>query len=187
LLEAVDAWDPSWIPPGCGPVEYLARLGVLDARLLAVHGVQLTDAELAALGDVGATLATCPRSNEWTGAGRAPLDRFYASGVRVAFGTDSLASVATLSLFDELAFAHRRAPAVPAKWMVRSATLGGAKALGRDDEFGSLEAGRSARVIAVDLPAAALDERVAGPEPWLLEGVTPARVSWPASEAGGDA
>ena len=62
----------------------------------------------------GATLATCPRSNRWTGAGVPPVARFYESGVRVAVGTDSLASVEDLNVFAELAEMRRLAPSVPA-------------------------------------------------------------------------
>ena len=49
LLTDLGAWDDSWRCPGCGPVEYIARAGLLNDRLLAVHGVHLTDAELARL------------------------------------------------------------------------------------------------------------------------------------------
>ena len=73
---------------------------------------------------------TCPRSNRWTGAGVPPIDRFYASGVRVAIGTDSLASVEDLNLFAEMAEVRRLAPAVPAARILESATLAGAEALG---------------------------------------------------------
>ena len=84
----------SWTPPACGPVEFLSRqLGLLNDRLLAVHGVQLTDVELRGCRGAGATVVTCPTQQLWTGAGAPPIARFYASGVRVAVGTDSLASV----------------------------------------------------------------------------------------------
>ncbi len=93
LLQALGVWDESWACPGCGPVDYLEQVGLIDDRLVAVHGVQLTDEELARLAEARATVVTCPRSNAWTGAGEPPIDRFYRSGVRVAVGTDSLASV----------------------------------------------------------------------------------------------
>ena len=79
-----------------------------------MHGTQLPDAELARLAAAGATLVTCPRSNRWTGAGIPPIERFYASGVRVAIGTDSLASVEDLNLFGELAYVRQLAPHIPA-------------------------------------------------------------------------
>ena len=83
--------------------QYLDDSGFLDARVLAVHGVQMTPADLARLAARGATLVTCPRSNGHTGAGAPPIEDFYASGVRVAVGTDSLASAPDLNVFAELA------------------------------------------------------------------------------------
>ena len=84
LLEELDVWDPAWVAPGVSPVQYLDEGGFLDARVLAVHGVQMTPADLARLVARGTTLVTCPRSNGHTGAGRPPLEDFYSSGVRVA-------------------------------------------------------------------------------------------------------
>ena len=63
LLQRRGVWPSAWTPPGCGPVEYLDRLGVLSERLLVVHGVQLSDADLRLLATRGSTLVTCPRSN----------------------------------------------------------------------------------------------------------------------------
>jgi cytosine/adenosine deaminase-related metal-dependent hydrolase len=60
--------------------------------------------------EIGATLVTCPRSNQWVGVGYPPVERFYKSGVSVAVGTDSLASVGDLNLFSELAAMHWLAP-----------------------------------------------------------------------------
>jgi cytosine/adenosine deaminase-related metal-dependent hydrolase len=172
VLEAVGAWTTEWQPPACGPVEYLERLDLLDSRLVAVHGVQLTDDELARLAGAGATLVTCPRSNEWTGAGIPPIGRFYASGVRVAIGTDSLASVDSLSLFDEMAAVRRAAPGITAERIVRSATADGAAALGFDD-FGKLEPGAAPGVIAVSMPAG-----VDAVEEYLVSGIPSSDVTW---------
>src|SRR3954447_96766 len=130
LLESLRVWNAGWSAPGCGPVAYLDDLGLVNDRLLAVHGVQFTDGELARLAAAGATVVTCPRSNRWTGAGTPPIDRFYASGVQVAIGTDSLASVEDLNLFAELAEVRRLAPGVSASRLLESATLIGARALG---------------------------------------------------------
>ena len=173
LLERLGAWNPTWTAPGCGPVEYLDALGMVHDRLLAVHGVQFTDAELTRLAAAGATVVTCPRSNRWTGAGLPPIDRFYASGVRVAVGTDSLASVADLNLFAELAEVRRLAPTVPASRILDSATLAGAQALGFDSELGSIEPGKRAQLLAVRVPAG-----VADVEEYLVNGVAPSDIRW---------
>jgi len=142
-------------------------------HLLAVHGVQLTDADLARLAAAGATVVTCPRSNRWTGAGTPPIDRFYASGVRVAIGTDSLASVDDLSVFAELAAVRRLGPRVPASRLLDSATRQGAIALGFDADLGSIAPGKRAQLVAVRLPAGVTDV-----EEYLVSGVPPEDISW---------
>jgi cytosine/adenosine deaminase-related metal-dependent hydrolase len=152
LLEELGAWDPAWTCPRCGPVEYLDRLGFLDDRTLVVHGVHLADAELRVLAARGATLVTCPRSNEWTGGGAPPVERFYRSGVRVAVGTDSLASVADLNLLAELAALRRHAPGIAAAALLESATAIGARALGFGGELGTIEPGCRAALVAARIP-----------------------------------
>jgi cytosine/adenosine deaminase-related metal-dependent hydrolase len=173
LLEALNVWNPSWTPPACGPVEYLQRLGLVDANLVAVHGVQFTDGDLSRLASAGATVVACPRSNTWTGAGDPPVERFYASGVRVAVGTDSLASVENLNLFAELAAVRRLAPGVSAGRLLESATRAGATALGFQADFGSIEPGKRAQLLAVRLP-----DQVTNVEEYLVSGVAPSDVMW---------
>jgi aminodeoxyfutalosine deaminase len=173
LLERLGVWNAAWTPPGCGPVGYLDRLGLVNERLLAVHGVQFTDAELSRLSAANATVVTCPRSNRWTGAGDPPVDRFYASGVRVGIGTDSLASVDDLNLFAEMAEVRRLAPAVAPARILESATLAGARALGFGAEHGSIEPGKRAELLAVRLPADCGDV-----EEYLLSGIQPADIRW---------
>ena len=177
LLETLGAWNAEWTPPGCGPVEYLERLGLVHERLLAVHGVQFADDDLARLARAGATVVACPRSNRWTGAGEPPIERFYASGARVAIGTDSLASVQDLNLFAEMADVRRLAPRVPASRILESATLSGAQALGFASELGSLEPGKRAQLLAVRLPPSCADV-----EEYLVSGIQPADIRWLDSE-----
>jgi len=173
LLEALNVWNSAWTPPGCGPVEYLQRLGLVDGNLVAVHGVEFTDDDLSRLETAGATLVACPRSNKWTGAGEPPIERFYASGVRVAVGTDSLASVANLNLFEEATTLRWLAPTVPATRLLASATLDGATALGFQADFGSIEPGKRAQLLAVRLP-----DRVTDVEEYLVSGIEPRDVTW---------
>lgn len=173
LLERLGVWDPTWTPPWVGPVEYLDRFGLLNERLLAVHAVQLTDAELDLVARAEATVVTCPRSNRWTGAGIPPVDRFYASGVRVAIGTDSLASVEDLSIFNELAALRTIAPGVAARRLLESATRAGAEALGFGEELGTIEPQKRAELIAVRIPAATEDV-----EEYLLSGIPAEDISW---------
>jgi aminodeoxyfutalosine deaminase len=172
-LEAMGRWVPDWQPPACTPVEYLDRLGFLGRRILVVHGVHLTGSELDRLRALNATVVSCPRSNEYVGVGLPPLDAFYAMGVNVAFGTDSLASVDDLNVFAELAVARRAAPRVPAGTLLESATLSGARALGFEEELGSIDVGKRASLIAVRLP-----DGVEDVEEYLVSGIGPHDISW---------
>ncbi len=151
MLEHLGVWTDTWPVPGCDPVEYIARLGYLQPGTLVVHGVHLKPPALETMRAAGAVLVCCPRSNRWVGAGSPPLARFYDAGVPVVFGTDSLASVDTLDMFDELAEARRVAPGVPASSLLDSATRQGARALGLGALCGSIEPGRRASLIAVRL------------------------------------
>lgn len=166
MLDDLGVYDNAWAPPQVGPVDYLASVGYLRAGMLAVHGVHLTDDELDRLASVGATIVTCPRSNLWVGAGMPRLSHFYASGVPVAVGTDSLASVPTLNLFDELAEMRRIAPDVTAASLLESATRVGAEALGFGDSHGTVAPRKAAALIAVDVPPGVTDV-----EEYLVSGV----------------
>jgi cytosine/adenosine deaminase-related metal-dependent hydrolase len=141
--------------------------------VLAVHGVQMSTADLKRLASRGATLVTCPRSNGHTGAGAPPLEEFYESGVRVAVGTDSLASAPDLNLFAELATIRALAPSVPPTTLLDSATRQGSRALGFDADFGTIEAGKLARLLAVTVPAGTDDV-----EEYLVSGISPDQVRW---------
>lgn len=173
LLERRGAWNPSWEPPGCSPVEFLKSVGWLDPSVIVVHGVQLSSKDLFGLSESGVTLVTCPRSNAWTGVGPPPIKRFIESGVRLAVGTDSLASAPDLNLFAELARLRELAPDVPASSLLMSATMEGAKALRWEDEFGTIEPGKSADLITVALP-----ETVSDVEEYLVGGIGASDITW---------
>jgi cytosine/adenosine deaminase-related metal-dependent hydrolase len=173
LLEELGSWDPAWVPPGGTPVEFLEASGFLDARVLAVHGVQMTPADLSRLAARGTTVVTCPRSNGHTGAGAPPLVDFYDSGVAVAVGTDSLASAPDLNVFAELATMRALAPSVPAATLIESATRTGARALGFDGDYGTIEPGKVARLLTVALPSATIDV-----EEYLVNGIGPEQIRW---------
>jgi cytosine/adenosine deaminase-related metal-dependent hydrolase len=173
LLEDFGVWAPDWEPPGTSPVNYLSDLGFLDRCVLVVHGVQFDGDDLARLAALGCAIASCPRSNVHVGVGSPPLEAFYAMDVNVAFGTDSLASVADLNLFAELKEARRIAPRVPARRLLESATLIGARALGFGEQFGSIEPGKRASLIAVRVPAGIDDV-----EEYLVGGIEPDAITW---------
>lgn len=171
LLEHLGAWTDDWPVPRVGPVEYMATLGYLRPGMMAVHGVHLKDDELERLRRSRATVVTCPRSNLWVGAGMPRVSHFYGARVPVAIGTDSLASVASLNLFDELAELRRIAPDVTAASLLESATRIGAEALGFGDTHGILGPGRSASLVVVDVPA-----NVPDVEEYLVSGVAASSV-----------
>lgn len=173
LLEELGVWNASWTPPGTGPVAYLESLGMLTGRTLVVHGVQLQDEELRRLAEIGATLVTCPRSNLWVGAGAPPIARFYEAGVRVAVGTDSLASCPDLNLFSELAAMRRLAPDVPASRLLHSATRVGAEALGYERDHGAIQPGVRADLLTIAVPSGVTDV-----EEYLCSGIRPEQVQW---------
>ena len=181
LLEEVGVWTSEWKAPGGTPVAYLADAGFLDSRVLVVHGVHCTASDISRLAAIGCTLVACPRSNQYVGVGSPPLEAFYDAGARVAFGTDSVASVQDLNLFNELAEARRIAPRIPARQLLESATLAGARALRFGGELGSIEPGKRAALLAVSLPpamhggkASAVDDV----EECLVSGIEPSIIRW---------
>ncbi len=176
LLDELGVWDPLWTTPKCGPVEYLDRIGFLAEDVLVVHGVHLTPLELKRLARAGVTLATCPRGNRRTGAGTPPISAFYQSGLRVAVGTDSLASVPDLNVFAELAEMRQLAPDIPARLLLESATVNGARALGFDSELGTIDSGKSDRLIGISL-----DGTVPDIEEYLVSGIHAEQIRWLAS------
>ena len=166
LLEELGAWDGQWVAPGTGPVSYLSSMGYVQPGMLAVHGVHLSETDLETLARRRAVIVTCPRSNQWVGAGMPNVSRFYAAGIPVAIGTDSLASVGSLNLFDELAELRRIAPGVAAAAFLESATRVGAEALGFGGTHGTLAGGKRAALVAVDVPGGVTDV-----EEYLVSGV----------------
>ena len=140
------------------PLARLDRLGVLSDRLVGVHMTELEPAEVERVAEVGAHVVHCPESNLKLASGLCPLTDLLAAGINVGIGTDGAASNNDLCMLSELRTASLlakglsgNAASVPAPVALRLATLGGARALGWDDEIGSLEPGKAADVVAVDL------------------------------------
>lgn len=143
---------------GRRPLASLGELGLLSPRLMAVHMTQLNDAEIVQLAATGVHVVHCPQSNLKLASGFCPTARLDAAGVNVALGTDGAASNNDLDLFEEMRLAALLGKAVandttalPAHRVLRMATLNGARALGLEGEIGSLEPGKWADIVAVDL------------------------------------
>jgi 5-methylthioadenosine/S-adenosylhomocysteine deaminase len=156
--------DVVWMPTGVSPVRYVLQWGIFDVpNIMAVHCVQVDedDVEVLASRDVG--IAHCPRCNAKLGMGIAPLKLFFKHGLTVGLGTDSPASNNTVDFFDEMRIGvllqrgvsteHDFYRFFTARTFVRLATTYGAKVLGLDHEIGSLEPGKRADIVAVDLSA----------------------------------
>jgi 5-methylthioadenosine/S-adenosylhomocysteine deaminase len=145
---------------GKRPWQRLRELDLLGTDLIAVHMTQLSDEEIAEAAHYGVHVAHCPESNLKLASGFCPVHKLLAAGVNVGLGTDGAASNNDLDLFGELHTASLLAKAVagdaqalPAAKALEIATLAGARALGWDQEIGSLLPGKSADFIAVDLSA----------------------------------
>ena len=143
---------------GKRPIQRLADLGFVNASLMAVHAVHLSDDEIAAFANSGVSVAHCPRSNLKLADGFAPVARLQRAGITVALGTDSAASNNVLDMLGEMRTAALLAKAVaadasalPAASALRMATLDGARALGLGDSIGSIENGKWADLTCIDL------------------------------------
>lgn len=159
FTEVYERFDVEWHSPNCTPIEYLERLGVLSARPLLAHCVKVSDSDINKIANNGASIAHCPKSNAKFGHGYAPYEKIINAGIKVGLGSDSVASNNVCDLLEEARFAALAARNHPekekfisAKDVLRTATLGGAEALGLDNIIGSLEVGKAAdlAVIAVD-------------------------------------
>lgn len=140
------------------PIARMERLGLLGPSLVAVHMTQLEDAEIEAMARANAHVVHCPESNLKLASGFCPAARLLDAGVNVALGTDGAASNNDLDMMGEIQTAALLGKgvagspsALPAYTALRMATLNGARALGIDQETGSLEIEKSADIVALDL------------------------------------
>lgn len=160
LHETRDELNGSLSAHGCRPLQRLNNLGLLSPKLLGVHGVHLDHEEIAQLSDHGCSMAHCPSSNLKLGSGIAPLSQFLSAGLNVGLGSDGAASNNRLDILSEMRLAALLAkgasgdPTVAnAKTILKMATLNGAKALGMEQQIGSIEKGKWADLCAIDLGA----------------------------------
>jgi cytosine/adenosine deaminase-related metal-dependent hydrolase len=140
-----EVWRARGIPlpqPGRQtPVAWLAEHGALTERTLCIHAVQVGASDIDRLARSGAAVAHCPLSNRAHAHGAAPLGALLEAGVRVALGTDSVASVGRLDILAEARAAQSLAP-LSANQVLELATIGGARTMGLASETGSLRSGK---------------------------------------------
>lgn len=146
-----------WQAPGISTIQYLKRCGVLEAQPLLAHCITTNDADLDLLKESRTGIAHCPRSNAKLGHGRARFTNFLSHGIRVGLGSDSVASNNNCDILEEARFATLISrfdvdeDRVTAEQALFAATLGGARAMGRDKEVGALAPGMQADLAVVGL------------------------------------
>lgn len=140
------------------PLARLARLQLLGPRFQAVHMTQVDESDIALLTEHNCSVIHCPESNLKLASGFCPIERLWEAGINVAVGTDGAASNNDLDVLGETRTAALLAKAVAgsataldAHRALRMATLNGARALGIEDQTGSLEIGKFADLVAFDL------------------------------------
>jgi cytosine/adenosine deaminase-related metal-dependent hydrolase len=147
-----------WRTPNCSSIEFLDRLGVLRAKPLLAHCVKVSEGDIEIIKNSDSRVAHCPKSNAKFGHGIAPFEKFLAGEIKTGFGSDSMASNNTCDILEEARFATLFARNLPdrtrfleAREIIETATLGGARALGLENEIGTLEAGKQADLAVVSL------------------------------------
>lgn len=139
-------------PKGVKPARYLSDIGVIGPDTIVVHAVNIENDELDIFRVRGTKVITCPRSNHYLGVGNAPVVSFLQKGIVLSMGTDGLSSNNSLSLWDEMRFLKKiYKDKISPDDIFRTATLGGAKTLGWDRQIGTLEKGKEADFIAIDV------------------------------------
>ena len=166
FAEGLRARGIEWRAPGVSTMRYLHDHGVLDAKPLLAHCINVDDDDLRLMKDAAAGIAHCPKSNAKLGHGRAPFASFIAHGIDVGFGSDSVASNNVCDILEEARFATllarlsrgttqrdagpAKAP-VSAQQSLLAATLGSARALRVDQQVGALREGLQADIAIVNL------------------------------------
>ena len=158
LSETQDEVDLIKEKYGKSPVELLDDVGALTPRLSVAHGVHLDKRDIELLAEHGVGVVHNPSSNMKLASGVAPIPDLMAAGVKVGLGTDSNLSNNNLDMFEEMRLAaflqklYRNDPSIlPCKEVLRMATMGSAACLGLDDIIGSIEVGKRADMIIMDM------------------------------------
>jgi 5-methylthioadenosine/S-adenosylhomocysteine deaminase len=142
-------------------VPYLERLGFLSSRVIGAHVVHVNDAEIEVLRERNVGVAHCPQSNMKLASGVAPVPAMLRKNMRLGLGTDGAASNNDLNMWEEMDSAaklHKLSSKDPtvvsAREALTMATIGGARAIHMENAIGSIEAGKRADLILVDLSGA---------------------------------
>lgn len=149
---------PPWLPFGVTPIRYALNWDAFDApNVMVVYGVHVSDSDINKMRERDVALCICPRANAILGMGMAPLSEYLKAGFRMGLGTDSPAATDATDMFAEMRTcllmnrARDTRNFITSSTMLKMATIDGAKALKMDDKIGSLEVGKLADIVAVDL------------------------------------
>jgi cytosine/adenosine deaminase-related metal-dependent hydrolase len=153
LMNEFGQWDAAAIPRGSRPLDYLRMIAGAH-RALVIHGNYLADDEIDFLAQRSNHMSVvyCPRTHAFFQHDPYPLAKMLSAGVNVALGTDSRGSNPDLSLLAEFQFTAARNPTISPAALLRTITAAAAKALGREDEIGTLSLGKFADLAIVQLP-----------------------------------
>ncbi len=143
---------------GCSAAVRMKQIGLLDHRLLAAHGITVPPEDFALLAKHPFTIVAAPSSAMKNAAGFAPIKAMWQSGINLALGTDNVTNNNSYDMFKEMqllgkvtSMLEREVNVIPTREIIRMATMDGAKALGMEKEIGSLEVGKKADLISLDL------------------------------------
>jgi 5-methylthioadenosine/S-adenosylhomocysteine deaminase len=143
---------------GKSPVEHVYNLGLFQFPTVAAHCVHVSDEDIDILSENNVSAVNNPSSNLKLASGFAPVESMIDKGVNVALGTDGSSSNNNLNMFEEIHIAaivnksvNESATSIPAITALKMATINGARALNWDDEIGSIEVGKKADIIIVDM------------------------------------
>ncbi len=142
---------------GVNNIEFLQKVGITGPRSVLAHAVHVTDDECKILAHTHTAICHCPSSNLKLASGIANMPRFDKFGVRVSLGADGAPCTNNLDAFIEMRLAAllqkpiHGPQSMPARRVLQLATIDGARALGTDHEVGSLEVGKFADLVVLDL------------------------------------
>jgi len=158
IAETKDERDRILSEKNFSPIKYLDSIGILDNNTLLVHSIWVDDDDIDIIANSGAKVSVCTESEMKLASGIAPVIKFLEAGIKVGLGTDGSASNNDLDLFHEMditAKLHKvnifDPTVMDAKTVFKLATIDGAGALGLDNEIGSLETGKQADIIIIDV------------------------------------
>jgi cytosine/adenosine deaminase-related metal-dependent hydrolase len=172
LWETIGGWQEDVSRAEGGPIRAMLQIGLFDCPTLLAHVNYVDDDELDVLARGQASVVYCPRTHDYFGHPPHRFDDMLARGINVGLGTDSAASSPDLNLMDDLRLVHRKRPDVSIQTLFEMATARGARALGLQDQIGTLSRGKSADFVIFEISSAdplreLLENNVTPRETWM--------------------